>query len=249
MDGMALVAAGWVTMAVATGVGGEAAGDRARDHPSGGPTVDRTESGARRSSEQLDTSPAGSSRPAQPELKVIVYSEVDIPWLAAAQQIAAGLFDEAGIRVVWIRCGESAADAACHRPPAQNELVVRIRRQRLDRASPTCGVAFRPRHMVGSYVTLFLDCLIEGANTFRLAEPIVAGYCLAHEIGHLLLPTGAHAPSGIMQARLSLVDWDRAARGGLRFRPPERRQMLEALHRRLASQGMRTGNTQNESDR
>lgn len=229
MDGRALVAAGWVTMAFATGVSGETVRERARDHPAGGPTVDRTESGARRSVED------GNSRADQPELKVLVYAETDIPWLAAARGIAARLFEDAGMRLAWIHCGESAADAACYRAPGQNELVVRIRRHRTDRASRTCGVAFRPGHVVGSYITLFLDCLIEGSNTFRIAEPIVAGYCLAHEIGHLLLPTVAHAPSGIMQARLSRFDWERAAGGGLRFRPPERRQMLEGLQRRLAS--------------
>lgn len=179
----------------------------------------------------------------QPELRVIVYSETHIPWLAAAQEIAAVLFNDAGMRLVWIRCGDSGADAVCRRPPAGNELVVRIRRHRMDRASPTCGLAFRPGHMVGSYITLFLDCLTEGSNTFRIPERIVAAYCLAHEIGHLLLPSGGHAPTGIMQAQLSLVDWERAARGGLRFRPPEKRQMLDALQRRLASREERAGVT------
>lgn len=178
----------------------------------------------------------GNAEAARPELKVIVYAEADIPWLAAAQDLAAGLFDDAGMRVVWIRCDDAAADAACRRRPARNELVVRIRRQRMERSSPACGVAFRPQHVAGSYITLFLDCLTEGSNAFRIAEPIVAAYCLAHEIAHLLLPAGGHAPTGIMQARLSLVDWERAARGGLRFRPPERRQMLEGLRRRLTSE-------------
>ena len=176
---------------------------------------------------------------------MLVYAEADVPWLAGAMKITTGLFDDAGMRLVWIRCGESAPDAACYGPPTQNELVVRIRGHRIDRASHTCGLAFRPGHTVGSYITLFLDCLTEGANTFRIAEPVVAAYCLAHEIGHLLLPTGRHAPTGIMQAQLSLVDWERAARGGLRFRPSERRQMLEGLQRRLASRVVRTGVTHN----
>ena len=38
------------------------------------------------------------------------------------------------------------------------------------------------------------------------------GHVIAHEIGHLLLPTRAHSPSGIMKAEL---DGERAAQGAL----------------------------------
>jgi hypothetical protein len=169
------------------------------------------------------------------ELTLLVYTETEIPWLPAAQAIVADLYEDAGIRLAWVPCGTAADPASCSRPPAANELVVRIRGKRVDEASHMCGLALRPRQMMGSYVTLFLDCLAEGSKAFRVKESVVAAYCLAHEIAHLLLPTSAHAASGIMQARLSPIDWDRARRGGLRFLAGERRQMVEALRRRTAS--------------
>lgn len=112
---------------------------------------------------------------------------------------------------------------------------MRVRRQRSSQASHTCGIALTPHEGVGSHITLFYDCLVQGAKEFRTKESVVAGYSLAHEIAHLLLPVGAHASSGIMQRRMRPIDWQRASRGGLRFLPEEQRRMAESVRLRLAS--------------
>jgi hypothetical protein len=186
-------------------------------------TVTATGVGARTAHEQLPQ----KGQDSQLELAVLVYSESEVPWLSAAQVIAAGLFEDAGVRLAWISCGSDSPPAACARPPAGNEIAVRIRRARVDPASHGCGVALQ-----GFYITLFLDCIAEGSEVFRTREAVVGAFCLAHEIAHLLLPAG-HASSGIMQPRLRPIDWERAARGGLRFNRAEQRQMAEALRRRL----------------
>jgi hypothetical protein len=206
MDRKALLAAGCMATTVVTGVQGE------------------------RGQAQVMV----SERATQLELTVIVYSETDVPWLSEAQASAAALFEDAGIRLAWIACATETGQPPCHGAFPANELVLRVRRERVNTDSHACGVALRPVQGAGSYITLFLDCVIEGSKEFRIAERIVAAYCLAHEIAHLLLPTSAHAASGIMQARLRPIDWERAARGGLRFFPDERRQMVDALRRRIA---------------
>ncbi len=166
------------------------------------------------------------------ELKVRLYTEVDVPWLPGAQAVVERVLAAGAIHVTWIDC---RAEPECGVGPAPNELVVRIVRRRLDPASHGCGVALRPDAVTGHYMTLFVDCIRDGAETFRVAESVLAGHCLAHEIGHLLLPTGAHAPIGIMRARPDRFDWERGARGALDFRPVEQRQMYQALRRRTAS--------------
>ena len=52
------------------------------------------------------------------------------------------------------------------------------------------------------------------------------GHVIAHEIGHLLLPTRAHSPSGIMKAGL---DGERAAQGALFFTREQARQIRTRL--------------------
>lgn len=206
MEGKALVAAGCMTVAVATGARAASAHERV----------------------------TGNQERDQPELTILVYTEIDIPWLAAAQTTAGGLFDDAGITIAWIFCSPTADYPGCHRAPTANELVVRIRRQRSTQPSHTCGIALSPQDVVGSFITLFHDCVARGSKDLRVKQSIVAGYSLAHEIAHLLLPVGAHAASGIMQRRMRPIDWQRAVSGGLRFLPEEQRQMVEAVRLRLA---------------
>lgn len=178
---------------------------------------------------------AGPARtvPTEPvELKVRVYAEAGVPWLAAAQAVVERILAAASIRLAWIDC---PVDSTCGVLPAPNELIVRFVSRRPDPASHGCGVALRPDTVPGRYITLFVDCVREGAETFRVAEAIVAAYCLAHEIGHLLLPTSAHAPIGIMRARPDQFDWQRGARQALQFRPSEQRQIYEGARRRAAA--------------
>ena len=52
------------------------------------------------------------------------------------------------------------------------------------------------------------------------------GHVIAHEIGHLLLPTRAHSPSGIMKAEL---DGERAAQGALFFTHGQAREIRTKL--------------------
>ena len=178
----------------------------------------------------------GGPVPEMPHLIVRVHTEADlhVAWLASALARAEGIFGDAGVLMDWIDCPSSAVDPVCGRAPSANEFVVRIRRRRVDPESHGCGVSLRPTLATGHYITVFLDCIRDGADVFMLAEPVIAGYTVAHEIGHLLLPTSGHATSGIMRARPDRFDWQRAARGALRFRPAERQQIQDALRRRSA---------------
>ena len=66
----------------------------------------------------------------------------------------------------------------------------------------------------------------------RLNVSDVLGYCMAHEIGHLLLLAGFHSSTGIMSARWRENDFKLMATGGLVFSEEEGRRMREAAARR-----------------
>ena len=65
-------------------------------------------------------------------------------------------------------------------------------------------------------VYVFFDQVERVAAEGRVPLPLVLGLTIAHEVGHVLLPSG-HRPSGIMKARLGRADWREASRGWLRF--------------------------------
>lgn len=174
-----------------------------------------------------------------PHLAFRVHSGSDLrpPWLPGTQAIMESLFAEMGVRLRWIDCRHGAIeiDPACDRRPRANEIVLRVQRTKPDRASHACGASLRPDAEPGHFITLFLDCIRAGSDALKVAEPVLAAYTLAHEVGHLLLPSVGHAPSGLMRARPDRFDWERAKRGALRFRPAERQQMQQALRQRIGS--------------
>ena len=54
-------------------------------------------------------------------------------------------------------------------------------------------------------VQVFFRQVQDFARTYRSDLSTILAHVIAHEVGHLLLPGGAHSPTGLMQA-----GWDRA---------------------------------------
>ena len=55
------------------------------------------------------------------------------------------------------------------------------------------------------------------ADHFGASRTLVLACAIAHEIGHLLLPTSRHSDLGLMRASWDRDDFGRAERGQLRF--------------------------------
>jgi len=134
--------------------------------------------------------------------------------------------------VSWLECLPDSTDGRCALAPEPLEFVVRLQAARSDRASHACGVSLRPGNgALGHFITIFSDCIEEGADRLLVDDAVVFAYTLVHEIGHLLLPAG-HAPAGIMRARPDALDWQRAAEGSLGFTPREVRLLRAAVRAR-----------------
>jgi hypothetical protein len=133
-------------------------------------------------------------------------SEARVPVLVLEEARAevVRIFSDAGVEVRW-------TDAAPH-------VTVTIVPQVLGYAtatSPVMGVARRTQ--AGSSAQIFFAQVQHFARTYRLNLGTMLAHVIAHEVGHLLLSTSAHSPTGVMQA-----GWDRevirdAARGSLTF--------------------------------
>jgi hypothetical protein len=127
--------------------------------------------------------------------------------------------------------------AACSQRPETNKIILRIMRRPKGKKSAfdplSGGVAIRIGENTGSgFITLYYNRTEEIAEEFRMKRALVLGHAMAHEIGHLLLPAGAHSSWGIMQWKLSEKEWQRAAKGSLIFTREQAEQIRDGFQRR-----------------
>ena len=122
---------------------------------------------------------------------------------AAAQTLAA-----ASVAVRWEHCDPSAR--MCTTPLAPGELVVRIVRSPAARWSPS-GLALGDAFVdsgarSGVLATIYADRVLLLAATAGIDGATLLGRAVAHEMGHLLLATNAHATTGLMRPIWSRED-------------------------------------------
>jgi hypothetical protein len=145
---------------------------------------------------------------AHARLQVRVYDAGVMP--AAEQTVAlraaAGVLAAAGIDVTWLACGDDATRThaiACEAPPGPAELSVRFVRLA---GTPSHGQLQLGYSLVdtdigaGSLATVYVDRVHWVAAQAGAEAAVVLGFAAAHEIGHLLLGTNAHAANGLMRA-------------------------------------------------
>jgi len=155
--------------------------------------------------------------------------------LARAEVRVQAILAAADVTVVWRMCGDRAEGmAVCNAAAAPNGVVVRLLTGPSSISPDACGVALVPRASDGHFISLFLECLRQGADRLRIPEDVVLGCTFAHEVGHLLLGTNSHGSIGLMQVQPRLIDWDRASENALTFTPAEARRIRAALTRRAA---------------
>jgi hypothetical protein len=143
--------------------------------------------------------------------------------LAQAREDAERVFHNIDVEIVWLE--QSAArleDAAAFRPVVVVHLLTREMTDRMHAPDRVLGIAAGT-----GWATVFYN-RIEDLSPTRDAHDIACrlGHVIAHEIGHLLLRSKAHSPSGIMQAGLNM---QLAARGGLFFTADQGRLIRATL--------------------
>ncbi len=165
-------------------------------------------------------------------LRFYANSPADLAIISTAQPVATDLLARAGITPTWIIC---KADEPCD-APVDGDVLVRLALNPPN-GSRRCGNAAGTGLAPSGMVTLYTRCIESGAESLRVALPIVAGYSLVHEIGHLMLRRRGHAMSGLMAAE---PDWRYAASRGLGFAPGEVARIHEMLSRSAAEREKRT---------
>ena len=152
----------------------------------------------------------------QPLIHVLVMDQAEVPPVTRqrAQDVATRVFHLAGLALVWVDA--EACQARC--------LTVRIVTQPVtaqSRDPHMLGVALRMPEARGMNLWVFYPRIRAYSAELGLDRSELLGYVMAHELGHLLLPHGAHSAAGLMRPALDRAQVRAAIAGLLTFTPDQ----------------------------
>jgi hypothetical protein len=151
------------------------------------------------------TSPTALTAAAGPRiaLAVRVYQTAGLPFtleqraLAEAEAVLrAGL-----VEVRWHECTGLNPSPVCSVPPGPSELLLAVRAGdscHRDTSTPL-GAAFVAPRAGGVLATVYVSCVASLATAARADFAVLLGRVAAHELGHLMMRTPAHAYRGLMR--------------------------------------------------
>jgi len=175
---------------------------------------------------------AGALQAKDPELKLKIqvfvynYAGVSSETLAQAGREAARIYDRTGIQTEWLDCpltpDEAAQYPACQLPLSPTRLAIRVlsrnMAKRMGLSRTTIGSALFPEYGgYGIVAHVCAYCAEDLAERHTAAYGVILGYVMAHELGHLLLGVGSHAPTGLMHVPWNKKELDSIAKGWLLF--------------------------------
>ncbi len=174
-----------------------------------------------------------------PRVRLSVFNDAGIPADALAQAAvrATAILAQSGVELDWLNCGRpdpsnfSQRATPCSFVGWPYQLSVRILPRGRSVGADVFGEAFLDQSGRGVHSNVYYNNLAANREHTRLSDGDMLGFVIAHEVGHLLLGTNSHAPSGLMQARWDSAALHSASHNTLFFTPAQ----CSALRARLAS--------------
>ena len=144
--------------------------------------------------------------PEPPTVRLQLRNEARVPdeVLEESRNEVARIFSRAGFQVLWV-------DEA----PRITVTIVPHVLGYARASSPVMGVAQRTADSRTAHV--FFRRVEEFARIHRADLSTILGHVMAHEVGHLLMPTMAHSPTGLMRGVWDDAQVRDAAGGALTF--------------------------------
>jgi len=175
-----------------------------------------------------------------PGINVLVFNYAQVPGqtLDRAEREVARILHDVGIEVTWRNCNPALTDihqdVNCTQQVSPTDLILRI----LPDIAVTPGVA-DDRTMglaFGNIASVSFRWVREEVAVVGVMPSEILGVAAAHEIGHLLLGSESHSHSGIMRARWSREDFERAPMGTFTFTPQQAQVMRAEVAKRAREQ-------------
>jgi len=178
-----------------------------------------------------------------PEVSISVhdYADVPTPLLSAAEDQAREIFRHAGLETAWLNCSpklENLEPRSCYFSDTTH-LTLKISPHAMNAQArnriEVLGTAYPDEKGAGYFAYVFYDRIQELAKRLRLGHALLADV-MAHEIGHLLLGSISHSPSGIMCGHWNYEELRNVAEGTMSFDPTQSRMMRDRRRVRQSQQ-------------
>ena len=176
--------------------------------------------------------------PDHSEVTIAVYDQSRLPpsVLETAGAEVKRIFRTSGIPVSWIDCSAHLEfQDACDIDPDGQFLILRILPQGHASTDLVFGQAFLGPDGFGRYADVYFNQLERLHDVYGFNLSRLLGAIAAHELGHLLLGSGAHSVSGIMTPIWEGNQLAHVQAGALVFLPQQSHQIrkrIEVLKRR-----------------
>lgn len=173
-----------------------------------------------------------------PQVTVSVYDDARVSdeTLARGEGEAAKIFSRAGLEVKWLNCTATQRDgcgAAQDDVGSGVHLDLRITPKTPGSLSDIAfGVAYLGSDGSGRYGDVFWKRVMDLEKNSKGDVALLLGSVMAHEMGHLLLGSNAHAVSGIMRGQWEHGELRRIGMDSLLFLPEQGKRMRERATRR-----------------
>jgi hypothetical protein len=174
-------------------------------------------------------------------VRIYNYAGLADSLLEEAARNAASIFGAAGVTSQWRICvirqdPSEPDDRLCEGSPDKDEFTLRINQgpgpdAARQQSGEVLGYAVILKRK-GVLATVHSRRVLALASRSGVEAAVLMGRVMAHEVGHLLLGTNAHAPRGLMRADWKLNQWSMSEHSDWTFTADEvlrmRRSTLSA---------------------
>jgi hypothetical protein len=160
------------------------------------------------------------------QITILVYNDAQVSQSALdqARQQAALIFYQAGIEIAWVDCSAQHI-SVCHQLLGPTQFVLRIVPNGQASSDTVFGLSFLGSNGNGKYSDVFYQRIEEISRNSGVNPTRLLGAVAAHEIGHLLLGSGAHSSFGVMSPRWSVEELRLIDMGSLGFNSEQSSRM------------------------
>jgi hypothetical protein len=190
---------------------------------------------------------AAPSAEFHPQITVRVYNRVLMPpdRLAQAEKVATQILRKAGVETAWLDCTVATGQwpPACDGPLGPTDFLLQFVEE-IQSLSPqtseySLGFAVLPDNgLQADRAYISYHRTHDSASRCQVSLGLVLGVAAAHEIGHMLMGSGEHSRSGLMQAQVGPKDMQRAERSDLLFTDDQVKQVRVAVLARIAQSNL-----------
>lgn len=172
-------------------------------------------------------------------IRIHDYARLPAGSIESAQERVHDVYAPIGVHPVWAETmrPHDQPRRKLQRDPREWSIIIlppaMSRRLRVE--AETVGLAVVTRVDGGKVAYVLFDRVCNVAAASAASREEVLGTIIAHELGHLLLPSGAHSETGLMRPSWQLLDFRGVDSEQWRFTPEQAHAVRRRLRQSLAA--------------